>query len=219
MNCGLGNLDSLKKYLLASTIQQDTRFDTNIKAIGLGIAGLFDTFCNRKFAYADNLTQIFSGDRDHWYMPNYPVVSFSKVELRYFKSDAWTNVSGQPLAVNEETGLLHFGYTLGRSPIQVRVTWSGGYWFEQLEPDDAGYPSAPPAAVAAATAIEPAKFALPDVIKSAWLFQCAEVWKRADKLGVNLIEKESAMHSREHLLDLVPLVESMIQPFKRYQIS
>jgi hypothetical protein len=218
MNCGLGNLDSLKTHLLASSLMADTRFDQVIQDIGKGVAGLMNTYCNRNFVYGENLTQIFRGARSHWYMPNYPVSVFTKVELRYFKSDNWTDISGQPLACNEETGLLSFGYTLGVDPIQVRVTWSGGHWFEMLEPGDAGYPSNLPASIANCTAIEPSKFNLPDALRLAWLLQCREVWNKIDKLGTGMVDKPD-QQSLTGSLKLSPMVEDVLNGYKRYEIS
>jgi hypothetical protein len=218
VNAGLGNLDSLKTHLLAGTMQADTTFDAVIADLGLGVAALFDRHCNRHLAYEEHATQIFRGNRAHWYMRAYPVVAFEKTELRYFAADSWTNISGQPLAINEETGMLSFGYTLGVDPIQVRVTWTGGYWYEQLEPTDAGYPSQAPALVTACTALEPAKFALPADIRLAWLIQCREVWNKIDKLGHGLIDKPDAQ-SLTGSLELSPLVKETLRGYVRYQIT
>lgn len=219
MNCGLGNLDSLKRHLMPATMLSNKQFDKRLVDIGLGVAALFDSYCNRKFAYGENLTQIFRGARSHWYMPNFPVVSFAKVELRYFKADNWTDISGQPLAVNEETGLLSFGYTLGVDPIQVRVTWTGGYWFETLEPEgDDGFPSPVPDAIANNTALEPSKFMLPADVRLAWLLQCGEVWNKIDKLGTSMVDKPDEQNLTG-ALKLSPMVEDALRPYRRMQIS
>ena len=219
MNCGLGNLDTLKRHLLPSgSLAAETRFDAVIIDVGRGVAGLMDRHCNRVFAWGENITQIFRGNRSHWYMPNFPVAAFGKVELRYFKADNWSDISGQPLSINEETGLLSFGYTLGVDPIQVRVTWSGGYWFEQLEPDDDGYPSAPPAAIASCTALEPGKFMLPDDLRMAWWMQCREVWNKLDKLGTGLVDKPD-QQTLTGALKLAPAVEDVLRPYRRLLAS
>ena len=219
MNCGLGNLDRLKQHLLPGTMAGDTRFDAVLQDIGLGVAGLFDTHCNRHLAYQEHAQEIFRGNRSHWYMPSYPVVSFEKVELRFFAADKWTDISGQPLSVNEDSGMLSFGYTLGVDPMQVRVTWTGGYWFEQLEPTgDVGYRNEEPALVAACTALDPAKFALPAAIRLAWLLQCREVWNKVDKLGTGLVDKPDEQ-SLTGSLELAPMVKETLRGFVRYQIS
>jgi hypothetical protein len=218
MNCGLGNLDTLKRHLLAGTMQDQTRFDQVITDIGQGVAALFDQYCNRTFTYAEHQTQIFRGNRAHWYMPGFPVVAFEIVELRFFAADSWTNISGQPLSINEESGLLSFGYTLGVDPIQVRVTWTGGYWFETAEPSDTTYPSAIPTLISSCSALQPAKFMLPADIRLAWLLQCREVWNKVDKLGLGLADKPDAQ-SATGALELTPMVKQMLRSYVRYQMT
>lgn len=223
MKSGLTNLDTLKKYILVGSLADETKFDDVIKSIGLGVAATFDTYCSRKFCYQENDTIIFTGDRDHYYLPRFPLVKIAKVELRYFQADAWNNISGQPLAQNSETGLLHFGYTLGANPIQVRVTYTGGYWFETAEPDDDSYPTAVPDAIINAQVndnggLEAEKYMLDESLKQAFLLQCAEVWRLRDKLGYDVVD-EAKPRMREGHIDLLPLVQTMLQPFKRYQLT
>jgi hypothetical protein len=111
MNAGFSNTDTLRNFLLGNGLSAERKFDAAIMAIGLGMAGLCETFCNRQFAYLENDTLIFSGDRSHYYLPRFPIVSIAKVEMRYFIADAWTSITGQPISWNPESGLLHFGYT------------------------------------------------------------------------------------------------------------
>lgn len=213
MNAGLGNLDDLKTYLLAAAVRPATDYDAQLLLIGKGVAALLDRFCNRNFAYLANDQIIFTGDRPHYYLPRFPFVESAgiTVEMRYFLADAWADISGQPLQINPQTGLLHFGYTLGRQPLQVRVTYTGGYWFNTLEPADAGYPQTLPTGATA----------LPDDVKFAWLTQCAEVWKHRDKLGQGLTENLEEKRSLGNIpgLNLLPLVRSSLQTFVRYQLT
>jgi hypothetical protein len=228
MNAGLSNLDTLKKHLLSPNQKGDTTFDPMILAIGLGMAGLIDTFCNRVMAYWENERITFSGDRPHYYLTRFPIVSISAVEMRYFISDDRSNITGEPLAWNQETGLLHFGYTLGRNPLQVRVTWIGGFWYQTLEPDDAnylvcdsptdpGFPAALPAAIQALDPVDQKKSLLPASIKSAWLLQCQQVWSMRDKLGLSMIDKPGEQANLSDLA-LIPLAKMMLQPYIRYQL-
>src|ERR1017187_2989210 len=192
MNCGLSNLDTLKGHLLAGTMAGETKFDAVISMIGLGVAGLFDNFCNRNLSYmVDDFTQ-FSGDRPHWYASRFPVYSVKIINMAYFNTDTWCEITGQPIVENNLTGLIHFGYTLGRFPLMVNMLWTGGYWFETLEPDDEGYPSAPPPDPEGNRAIPARFFLLPDVLRAAFLFQCEALWAARDKLGVGLIDKPAA---------------------------
>ncbi len=208
MNAGLTNLDTLKKVLLASSLAGETKFDARIAAIGLGMAGAFDKFCNRRLGYKANDTIQFSGDRPHYYLPRYPIVSVASIQMRYFRTDAWADISDQPISMNEEIGMVHFGYTLGRQPLQVLATWTGGYWFETLEPEDDGYPSAAPAGAAL----------LPDDLRSAFLLQCEHVWDSSDQLGTGLVDKPGEQSAIEKL-DFPPIVKTILKGYVRYQLS
>ena len=231
MNAGFSNLHWLKNQLLASTLKNDKTFDEQILAIGKGTASMLDRYCNREFVYATGLQEVFSGERPFWFARRAPVTQFTTVELRYFRSDAWVDISGQPLSADEEKGLIDFGYTLGRDPIQVRLTYNGGFYFNTLEPDDAGYitPNSPawlaalPADIAQNQAgIDPNKFLLPDDLRLAWLLQCRKIWEAIDKTGENITKVGSnARQVAEVLagLDLIPQVQTMLQAYKRFQLT
>jgi len=208
MNAGLGNLTTLKTHLLAKSLRSGTDFDTTILAIGLGIAGLIDTYTNRKMAYKADASVTVTGDRDHYYVDRYPFVSITSVQMRYFRTDDWTDITDQPIQTNEETGLVRFGFTVGSSQLQLRIVWTGGYWFETLDQGDDGYPSAPPDGVAL----------LPDEIKLAWLLQCGEVWNKMDKLGAGITREPDSL-SKLGTLELSPLVKTMLQPHRRFQLT
>lgn len=218
MNAGLTNLDTLRKHLLAGSLKGDTQFDLQIKVIGLGVAGLFETFCNRRLAWLEDDEIQITGDRPHYYLPRFPIAEMTKVEMRYFQTDNWTEITGQPITINFETGLVHFGYTLGRNPLQVRLTWTGGYWFETLEPDDANYPSTQPA-LAADPNLPPSRiYLLPDSLTAAFLLQCEHTWDAKDNLGIGMTDKPGEQ-SAVGKLEMSPMVKQMLQPFVRYQLS
>lgn len=208
MNCGLGNLDSLRRHLLPKTMQADVSFDAIISDIGKGVAKLMDRHCNRNFAYKENAMRIFRGNADHYYLDHFPVVIIGAVNLRYFRDEPWVDISGQPVTENDETGLLHFNYTLGTDPIQVQVVWTGGYWFETAEPSDPTYPSQVPAAIQNAQANNPGAlpmdaYMLPDDLRLAWLLQCRRIWDSFDKTGAGLVDE----------LELAPQVKTILQPY------
>lgn len=223
MNAGLSNLTELKAYLLAKALRGSTDYDDAITSIGLGVAGTFERICNRDFAWQTGTQEITQGDRDHWYVRRSPVAAFTKVELRYFQADPWTDISGQPLAANEQTGLIHFGYTLGVRPIQVRITYDGGFWWPQLDPTDPGYPDTVPAEITNNTpGLNPKLFLLPSSLYQAWRTQCEISWKMHDKLGKNIAGEESKSRGPLYQIndeDLAPSVLRVLQQFKRYQLT
>lgn len=223
MNAGLGNLASLRTHLLPNTMQADTSFDSVLLDLGKGVAGLMNRYCNRKFEFMVGAQDVFTGDRDHYYLERFPITQIQQVNLRYFEADPWTDISGQPLSLNCGTGLLHFGYTLGILPIQVQVIWSGGYFFETLEPEDAGYPSQLPSAITEAQseepgALPPEEYRLPSELRLAWLLQCREVWNKLDKLGTGLVDKPD-QQSLLSMLNLSDAVKETLRPYVRMQLQ
>ena len=218
MNCGLCNLDTLKRHLLAGSLMGETKFDGVLAVIGLGVAGLFDTFTNRRLGWMESEIMTYSGDRPHMYLARYPIRQVRSVNMRYFQTDTWCEITGQPITVNFESGLVHFGYTLGRFPLQVQTVWDGGYWFETLEPDEEGYPSAGPEASDDSNGLPARFFLLPASVRAAFLWQCEAIWAARDKLGMGLVDKPEAQ-SAVGMLKLSPLVETILRPFVRYQLS
>jgi hypothetical protein len=217
MNAGLGNLNTLKQFVIPQTMQGVTTYDPKLAAIGNLVAGAFDTFCNRGLAWQANAQDIFTGDRPDWYTHRYPIATnndanqspqIASVNMRYFLTDNWTNIEGEPLQVDASKGKIHFGYTLGRAPLQVQVIYNGGFWFETLEPTDAGFPSVQPAG----------STALPADIQGAWLLQCSEVWNKLDKLGAG-IAMDPDQITNTGALYLVPLVKMMMRQHIRYQLT
>jgi hypothetical protein len=219
MNCGLTNLDVLKRTLMAGTLAGETRFDLTLRMIGLGVRGAFEQICNRRLGYEVDDTVEFTGSRPHYYLPRFPVSGVTKVEMRYFQTDDWTVITGQPISVSYETGLVHFGYVLGRDPLRVRTTWSGGFWFETMEPDDDGYPSTKPEVTDPLALNNGGVVAvLPDELQAAFLWQCEALWAARDKLGMGLVDKpneQSAMGK----IEIAPLVRTILNQYIRYQIS
>jgi hypothetical protein len=219
MIAGLCNLDTLKKHLLPSSMAPETRFDLPIQLIGAGVRGAFEQYCNRKFVYTVDDTQDFTGNRSHYYLPRYPLSGVTKIEMRYFQTDDWTEITDQPITISYENGLVAFGYTLGREPLRVRATWSGGYWFEPLEPDDDAYPSTKPEVTDELALRNGAQIPnLPDELLSAFLWQCEAVWATRDKLGIGLNDKPD-QQSGLSKLELVPMAKGILNQFIRYQLS
>lgn len=213
MNCGFSNLDFLKKQVLAKTMTSDKRFDIFIGAIGLGVAGQFAAFCNRSFSRVVNDQKIISADRVEFCLSRYPVESVSLVEMKLTEKDGWQQVDAPPWAIlqtiDQAAGIVRFPEDddLGPYYAQVRITYTGGYFWEQLDPDEAGYPTAMPAGA----------FALPDALRIAWLLQCKHVWANQDKLGTDILAsgKVASLRFPE---DFAPTVEQILGSFKRLQL-
>jgi hypothetical protein len=212
VNAGLSNLDTLRKHLLAGSLGAETKFDAVIAVIGLGVAGMFDKYCNRQLAYAEDAEIIFSGDRDHFVLPRYPVVAIDSIQTRYNDADAWQDSDDALVNSDSAAGLIRFYGPLGDHTLQVRVTFTGGYWFNTAEPDDEEFPGEQPVGATA----------LPGDILSAFLLQCENVWESRDRLGAGIMSSPGGgglLNTRLGILDLSPLVKQILKSHIRYQMT
>ncbi len=210
MNAGLGNLDSLKKHLLASSLKAETKFDDVIQDIGLGVAGMIEQFCDRRFARVTGDQAVLQADRASFLLPRYPIESITQVELKLADSDQF---QVQDISLIESTsalaGIVYLADNGDGGPFwsQVRFTYTAGFWFETLEPQDAGYPSDQPDGA----------YLLPPELRLAWLLQCREMWNKIDKLNMGIADKPD-VQSAIGTLDLAPMVKRMLNSYRRLQL-
>ena len=214
MNIGLGNLTELKGQLVAASLRSDTNYDAVITGIGLGVANLFDQFCNRTFARTAGKTDTFSADRRHWYLNCFPVEQITAVAKCDDQADGFV---ASPLPPDESSliqqmqldqGYIMFIAIQGYFFSRIQVTYTGGYWFPTLEPTDAGYPDTQPAG----------STLLPAAVKTAWYLQCQQVWKRLDKLGAQIAQNPEGQTSLDSM-ELTPFVKQLPRPFQRMQMT
>ena len=209
MDLGLGNLDTLKRHVLAPALRPTTTYDLQLKALGLGIAASFEKYCNRKFARVVNDQFVCSADRDHTYVPRYPLETFTSIELKADINVGWEMQPGLVLNVNEASGLVYWGAGISFQWAQMRITYTGGFFYETLEPDDAAYPSAPPAGAAV----------LPADLQFAWLLQCKHVWQTIDPRGTKIVAEEKLARAVPQQvfgdMDLIPEVISILVSYRR----
>ena len=208
MNAGFSNLITLKKQLLAAGVVPSTDFDAPITALGLGVAAAFEAYCNRQFARVENDTFICTADRDHAYVPRAPMETFTSIELKADLATGWEMQTGLVLNVNNASGLVYWGAGISFQWAQMRITYTGGYWWDTTEDNTGILP-------AGATP-------LPDNLKLAWLLQCEMIWRVRDQLGLSLANdgKQEAARPPADLaaLTISPAVKSMLESFRSYSM-
>ncbi len=212
MDLGLGNLIELKRRLLAATMLSQTTYDGTITQIGRGVAGLFDKHCNRKFARLVDAVDQFSADRTSYIVERYPIEDIGLWQQRDDIATGFQEIDGEPTINRDESaGLLQFGDVLGSYLSQVRVTYTGGYWYDTTED---------------ATGVKPAAATqLPHDVKEAWFLQCQEVWDKRDKLGISLIAKPeveskiASMRFISSITDAPTVVQALLEKHRRFQIT
>ncbi|MCX6896325.1 MAG: hypothetical protein NTZ16_12670 [Verrucomicrobia bacterium] len=208
MNSGFSNLTELKAHLLPSAMRSGIAFDTAIAAIGLGVVTAFEQYCNRKFQRTVAATMVCTADRDHCYLDRYPVEALTKTELKADINVGWEQQDGLVLNMNEASGLVYWGAGISFAWAQLRFTFTGGFFWNTLEPADQGYPAALPNGAAA----------LPADLKLAWLMQCEAIWANRDKLGASVAD-EPEKHSKISKVEFTPLVIETLNNYRRMQLT
>lgn len=210
MNLGLGNLIELKRQLLAAGLVAEDTYDSLITGIGKGVAGMFDQYCNRGLERVAGETDEFSGDRRMWVLSRYPVETVSGVEVRDDMTAGWVaqTVNGVIQQRDDGAGVIWFGEVQGNHLTRLKVTFTGGYWFDTTEDGSGVMP-------AGATL-------LPKDVSLAWYLQCREVWLKIDRLGLSLIQGEGEKNFVSQMLaglELVPMVKEILGKHVRYQLT
>jgi hypothetical protein len=204
MDLGLGNLAELKARLLPSSYTQ-TAFDAVIAQIGRGVASMFDGYCNRSFGRVAGDKDYFTGDRFTWIVNRFPLETVTLLEVRDSLDSGWVTQSGLIINQQDVAGLIQFGAALGNHFSQVRLTYTGGYWYDITE-DNTG--------VMPGTAT-----LLPYDVKECWFLQCAHTWDKRDVLGVKLAGTDPSSKSKLQELDLVPAVKQTLDGYVRFQVT
>lgn len=208
MNLGLGNLTELKAQLLAKGLRASADFDAPITAIGVGVAGRFEKYCNRKFPRAVNAQFVCSADRDHVYLDRAPIEELVSVELKTDQAVGWELQSNLVANLNELDGFAFFGFQPGPHYGLLRFTFTGGFWFDESEDASGVMP------VGAA--------ALPADLKLAWFLQCRAVWNALDKLGTKITEVGEGTGTISTIigeLKLVAEAEATLLNYRRLQLT
>jgi hypothetical protein len=214
MNAGFSNLSTLKGYILAAALRGATDYDAALTSIGQGVAKQFEKYCNRKFARSVGDTVIFSADRCEFILPRVPLEALTLTELKTNETDGFVAQDSTFIrAIDLANGIINTGPgDAGPFYGQVRFTYTGGFFWEQLEPADGGYPTSQPGG----------STALPADLLLAWQMQCAELWKKKDKLGEGITtDSEGVVRiNPANLLDeLLPTVKAILAGHIRYNLT
>jgi len=205
MDLGLGNLITLKKHLLPSSLRSQTTYDDVIAALGKGVAKWFDRHCNRLFSYAAGDTCEFRAWHFEFFLPRFPVVQISSVDVKENETDGWVSktVSDVILQSGYATGWIYMGTSIGVYTSLVRITYDGGYWYDTTEDGTGTQPSG--------------STALPDDLQQAWLMQCQHAWSKMDRLG-KTVQNDPAAYGAAALagIDMLPAVDKILSHYIRY---
>jgi len=203
MNAGLGTLTLLKRRLLPAASLPLTDWDAEIAALGLGVARWFEAQCDRRFARVENETYLCRGGRTHLVLPRYPVESVALVEVLVPGADAWTT-SETPRLLYPQSGLLEFLAPVGPLGSQLRITFTGGYWFDVSDDHSGVLPAG--------------AMPLPDDLLRAWLEQAASLFENRARLGLEKYVQEGSAFTMAPGA-LLPQVAAILNGYRRYFLS
>ncbi len=202
MDLGLGNLNDLKRELLPTAVRGDTQWDQPLQTVGKGVAAQFENFCNRKFSRVVADTYEFMANTSTVIVPRFPIEQVTLVEERDDLVVGWYTLDGTILFnMREAAGFLDFGMRLGPHLSQIRVTYTGGFWYDISE----DYSGEKPEAAAE----------VPADLKAAWILQCQHVIERRDLL------RSAAIKSTEQpqvvaTIEILPINKETLKQYIRY---
>ena len=206
MNCGLGNLNELKAWLMPEGIGDE--FDAVLQTLGKAVADQLETACNRTFGRQIDATYEASGDRSLMIVPVYPIETVTSLELQPMHGDPWEDITTAMLGVRSISGMVFLNGPQGRPHSRLRVTWSGGFWWDDTEDSTGEQPEG--------------SALLPDDLKHAWRQQCAMVWEQRERLGIPL---EAPVKSQKVIgvsglqnIEVLPEVQRVIQHYRRFSL-
>jgi hypothetical protein len=216
MNAGLSNLRLLKDHVLPGNLAAGNTHDDRLLATGLGVAGLFESYCNRKFLYTVDDTVTFTGDRLMYYLPRYPMVSVGAIETRDDASTGWeTYGTGLTALANydERSGMIDFGAIIGDGRTRVRVTYTGGYWWDTSEDESEAQPSG--------------STALPSELQMLFWMQAKHYWQANDPMRIAMgmepgKRNELGRMNLFGVLDpksIAPVVAAALDKWRRWQVT
>ena len=210
MNIGLGNLTELKGQLLAASLRADTNYDAVISGIGLGVANYFDQYLQPDFRADGGPGGHFLGDRRHWYLNCFPVESISALAKKDDESDGFVSYALPPdpssliQAMQMDQGYIMFIALQGYYWSRIQVTYTGGFWFDTTEDGSGVMP-------AGATP-------LPAAVKFGLVFPVPARLETVGQTGAQIAQNPEGQWALG-ALGLIPMVEELLRPFKRRQIT
>lgn len=201
---GLGTLLDLKTQIITAGQLTATDYDATIAAIGRGVAAAFDAHCRRIFKRGSAVTETFDADRDFISLSRYPVETITTIALQTDPDTGFVTQTGVIRNRNDAAGIIHLSGPLGSFEDQIRVTYTGGFWYDTTVDGTGSLPSG-------ATL-------LPYDIKLAWLLQSEHLWDKHDKLGISHTEPPDQRSTLTNVR-LIPQVLDILNNYRRLLLS
>ena len=194
----LTTLSTLKSRLSIDPF--DIKDDTLLTNLILLVTARFDNQCNRKLAYAQNITDDFHGDETELRPSHYPIdesqaITFQRITKA---SEGWQSVTDAEYVLRAGC-VISLISEIGRPKEQIRVTYSGGY----VLPGSNNQPSTN-------------NPQLPDDLQQSCIEQCAYLYQNKDRLGLVMVAQEGGRIQQLPKIDFLPSVASVLAKYERW---
>lgn len=203
MNAGLSSLTKLKQAVLPESLRASATWDDTLLALGLGVAEAMDDYLGRKLGRVVGDTSECDAQRIFVSVPRYPVAVWTAVEMQTTPTGTWEDISDQVSRYLNKEGLILFRTPPGDEHATIRVTYTGGLWWDTTEDASGSLPSG-------ATAI-------PQSLVTAWAMQVQAQCNALDLFGAQA--GKDVLGSASNLLTnaeaFIPAVKAMLGPFRR----
>lgn len=201
MDTGFSSLTALKVAVLPADLRARTTWDTVLTTVGLGVRRALEEYVNRVWERAEDAHYLTSAQRTYVVVDRYPLESVSEVEISAGPG-TWEALGTEAIySLSEEAGLVEFGSMLGTHRDRIRLTYTGGYWWDTSEDASGTLPAG--------------AHALPADLLLAWQTQVQHELEARD-----LLTKAAArpVTDRPNLqeLSLLPRVKETLRSYIRY---
>lgn len=204
MNAGFSSLTKLKKAILPAPLRTRVDWDDALVDLGKGVVEMIEGHCNRRFAWVVEDTYTTDANRIVVSVPVYPVSVWDAVEMQSDPTSAFSDISGSVTRYESRSGILYFRSAPGDELGSIKVTLTGGYWWDTNEDASGEIP-------AGATS-------LPFALFTAWTMQVQAIAQAQDLFGAASGKPQSKANENTLLpqAELLQAVQSMITPYRRF---
>lgn len=203
MNAGLSSLTRLKLAILPEQMRSSAMYDETLAALGLGVADAIEAYLDRKLAWMEDDTCECDAQRIFIGVPRYPVRTWSAVEMQSSPTGEWDDISGQVSRFQSLSGLVIFRRSPGDDSATIRVTATGGYWWDTSEEGDGVMPEG--------------AYPLPVGLTAAWTMQVQAHCNALDLFGAQA--GKDVLGAGSNLLTnaeaFIPAVKTLLAPYRR----
>jgi hypothetical protein len=204
MNAGLGSLANLKASVLPDGLRESTEYDNALLALGRGAADMMQVHCNRLFDRVEDDVFDCPAHTSALCVPRFPLEDIASLTMRPAGGTVWEDIMDQVTNRFDSAGVIELGAIMGTHQDVLRVTYTGGWWWDTTEDG---------------TAVKPeGATELPYAVQHLWHMQCQAVIEHT-----NLLTTQSAKSSEEsdsiralRQLDMLPIVKSGLASYIRY---